>query len=105
HLAARILAVNLKDGLGKIQADRDSVHLDGLLRWLLAENSTPVWHIDAVRGPSTQHCEGRSRRGAVFVREAVIAGDYGGGSPFSIRAWNQGRRMLFPRPGEAEPFM
>lgn len=56
-------------------------------------------------GIFTVHCEGRSRRGAVFVREAVIAGDYGGGSPFSIRAWNQGRRMLFPRPGEAEPFM
>ncbi|HYN38598.1 MAG TPA: hypothetical protein VES39_05045 [Rhodospirillales bacterium] len=56
-------------------------------------------------GIFTVHCEGRSRRGAVFVREAVIAEDYGGGSPFSIRAWNQGRRMLFPRPGEAEPFM
>ncbi|HSO43072.1 MAG TPA: hypothetical protein VLR47_09585, partial [Rhodospirillales bacterium] len=27
--------------LGKIQADRDSVHVDGLLRWLLAENSNP----------------------------------------------------------------
>jgi general secretion pathway protein K len=54
-------------------------------------------------GVFTIHCEGRSRGGAIFVREAVIAGDYGGGNPFSIRAWNQGRRMLFPRPGEAEP--
>ncbi len=56
-------------------------------------------------GVFTVHCEGRSRTGAIFVREAVIAGDYGGGNPFSIRAWNQGRRMLFPRPGEEEPFL
>jgi general secretion pathway protein K len=56
-------------------------------------------------GVFTIHCEGRSRTGAVFVREAVIAGDYGGGNPFTIRAWNQGRRMLFPRPGEEEPFL
>jgi general secretion pathway protein K len=56
-------------------------------------------------GVFTIHCEGRSRGGAIFVREAVIAGDYGGGNPFSVRAWNQGRRMLFPRPGEAEPIL
>jgi hypothetical protein len=56
-------------------------------------------------GIFTVHCEGLSRTGAVFVREAVIAGDYGGGSPFSIRAWTQGRRMLFPRPGDAEPLL
>jgi hypothetical protein len=24
---------------------------------LLVVHSTPAWHIDAVRGPSTQHCE------------------------------------------------
>jgi hypothetical protein len=56
-------------------------------------------------GIFTIHCEGRSRGGAVFVREAVIAGDYGGDSPFSIRAWAQGRRMLFPRPGQPDPFL
>lgn len=56
-------------------------------------------------GIFTIHCEGRSRGGAVFVREAVIAGDYGGDSAFSIRAWTQGRRMLFPRPGEPDPFL
>jgi hypothetical protein len=26
---------------------------------LLVVLSTPAWHIDAVRGPSTQHCEER----------------------------------------------
>jgi general secretion pathway protein K len=56
-------------------------------------------------GIFTVHCEGRSRNGAVFVREAVVAGDYGGDSAFSIRAWSQGRRVLFPRRGEADPFL
>ena len=56
-------------------------------------------------GIFTIHCEGRSRGGAVFVREAVIGGDYGGDSPFSIRTWAQGRRALFPRPGEPDPFL
>lgn len=56
-------------------------------------------------GIFTVHCEGRSRGGAVFVREAIIAGDYGGDSPFIVRAWRQGRRMLFSRPGEPDPFL
>ncbi len=56
-------------------------------------------------GIFTIHCEGQSRGGAVFVREAVIAGDYGGESAFSVRAWAQGRRRLFPRPGEPDPFL
>lgn len=56
-------------------------------------------------GIFTVHCEGRSPNGAVFVREAVVAGDYGGDSAFSIRAWSQGRRVLFPRRGEADPFL
>ncbi|MCU0892837.1 MAG: type II secretion system protein GspK [Rhodospirillales bacterium] len=56
-------------------------------------------------GIFTIHCEGQSRGGAVFVREAVVAGDYGGDNAFSIRAWTQGRRRLFPRPGEPDPFL
>jgi general secretion pathway protein K len=51
-------------------------------------------------GAFSIHCEGRSAGGAVFARDAVVAIDYGGGRPYSIRAWRQGRRMLFARRGE-----
>jgi len=54
-LAARILAVNLKNALRDIQPDRDSFHgtVSVAGRCLPPQLGTS----DAVRGPSTQHCE------------------------------------------------
>lgn len=51
-------------------------------------------------GVFTVHCEGRSPGGGIFVREAVIGIEYGGGQPYSVRLWRQGRRRLYARPGE-----
>lgn len=52
-------------------------------------------------GVFTIHSEGRSAGGAVFVREAVVAVEYGGDRPYSVRAWRQGRRVFFTRADEA----
>ena len=59
-LPARVFGVNLKYRFGDIQPDRDTLHGDGLRRWSFIRPQ--LWHMDAVRGPSTQHCE-RSGRG------------------------------------------
>lgn len=50
----------------------------------------------------TIHCEGRSPGGGIFARDAVIALEYGGGRPYSIRLWRQGRRWLYARAGEEQ---
>ena len=42
---------------------------DGLLRWFMT--SRPVWHIDAVRGPSTQHCEPAKRVWQPSINKAL----------------------------------
>ncbi len=52
-------------------------------------------------GVFTVHSEGRSAGGAVFARDAVVAVEYGGDKPYTIRVWRQGRRILFARPGDA----
>lgn len=51
-------------------------------------------------GVFTIHSEGRGPGGGIFARDAVIAIEYGGGQPYSIRLWRQGRRSLYARPGE-----
>src|ERR1019366_3115015 len=38
-LALRIFAVDLKNRLGQIETDRDSVHVDGSYRWLANRNN------------------------------------------------------------------
>ncbi len=52
-------------------------------------------------GVFTVHSEGRSAGGAVFARDAVVAVEYGGDKPYTVRVWRQGRRFLFARPGDA----
>jgi hypothetical protein len=55
HLSGQILGVNLENRLRNIEPDRDSLHRDGLPRWSL--HRPQLGTSDAVRGPSTQHCE------------------------------------------------
>jgi len=50
HGAGRVDAVHLENRFGDVEADRDSVHKDGLLSWL---NDAPAWHKRCRRGPFT----------------------------------------------------
>lgn len=54
----------------------------------------------SMAGVFTIHSEGRSAGGAIFVREAVVAIEYGGDRPYVVRIWRLGRRFLFPRTGD-----
>jgi hypothetical protein len=62
HVAGGVDAVKLEDVLRQIQTDHASLHR-GRLRSLVGSRH-PVWHIDAVRGPSTPSSRDR---------EAVVA--------------------------------
>jgi hypothetical protein len=67
-LAARILAVNLEHRLRDIQPDRVTLHQDGLRCW--RSFRPQLGTSDAVRRPSTQHCE---RSEAISLRRCQAA--------------------------------
>ena len=64
------IGIHLKHRFADIQADRDNLHRGRSP--LLVLTLPPVWHIDAVRGPSTQHCE---RSEASMFRKALLTLD------------------------------